>query len=128
MTLVRSPADGRRALEAARLTGDVPVLRSPPAAAATLGIGWWQALVSGLRAEFPQVAFQAVLDCGTAPGLALAALHAGIEAVEVAACPRVMESLREISTLTGGCLLLPGEEGPGGGRGGEVTSRQAPPG
>lgn len=73
---IHSLAHGRAALTAARDTGTAVTLLSPPASQA--GIGWWRELVRLLAEDFPEVSFEVVLDCGPAPGLALAAIRAGL--------------------------------------------------
>jgi len=75
--------DQARAVLAAA-NADRPVrLQSPPGAAGQHGIGWGLALTRALATEFPELEFEAVLDCGDAPGLALAALRAGVTRVRV---------------------------------------------
>lgn len=76
-------------------------LRSPAGAAGQYGIGWWLALVKALRDEFGPTAFTAVLDCGAAPGHALAALAAGVEAVGLTAEAEVLEHVRHIAAARG---------------------------
>lgn len=90
--------DARRVLAAA----DAPViLDSPAGAAGWQGVGWWLALVAALRAEFPAVPFEAVLDCGDAPGLALAALRAGARAVRLEADATVLAKVAAIAGQMG---------------------------
>lgn len=72
-----------RAVLAAAHVGRPVRLESPPGAAGQHGIGWWLALTRILAAEFPGHTIEAVLDCGDAPGLALAALRAGVPLVRV---------------------------------------------
>ena len=87
--LIHGVADLRRVLSRAV----PPVLVSAPGAAGYQGIGWWLALLRLARAEFPAVAFEAVLDCGNAPGLALAAIRSGVPAVRVKAPPQALSAL-----------------------------------
>ena len=65
-----------------RLSGSLPgpgvTLLSAPGAAATLGAPWFLAILAAARAAAPGVPHDAVLDCAAAPGLALAALRAGL--------------------------------------------------
>lgn len=83
----------------AALAGSGPViLVGEPGLA---GIGWWRELLTLLRAEYPDRAFEAVLDCGAAPGLALAALRAGIRWIEVEASPDLLAKLQAIAEQTG---------------------------
>lgn len=70
---------------------DRPVrLQSPPGAAGLQGIGWWLALTRAMAAEFPGREIEAALDCGDAPGLALAALRAGVKLVRINGVDREM--------------------------------------
>ncbi|MFO1082635.1 MAG: hypothetical protein U1E23_18670 [Reyranellaceae bacterium] len=70
--------DMRDALLRARQAGLAPTLVSPANAAATYGAGFLAALERRARAEFPDVAFAFVVDCGDAPGHALACLRSGL--------------------------------------------------
>lgn len=63
------------------------------------GIGWWREVLNILESEHPGV--DAVLDCGPAPGLALAALRAGIRRVAVRAEPDVLAKLQAIAKVLG---------------------------
>ncbi|MGE4221125.1 MAG: hypothetical protein AB7G39_16895 [Alphaproteobacteria bacterium] len=56
-------------------------LVSAPAAAGAAGAGWFRALLDLAARAYPGVAFEGVLDCYDAPGLALGALQIGIHAV-----------------------------------------------
>lgn len=89
---------GRAALAAA--SGRPVELVSPPGAALFHGVGWWKALAAILRAEFPDASFTARLDCGPAPGLALAALRVGVTHVAVDAPPDVLARLRAMGLDT----------------------------
>lgn len=121
MTVVHSLTEARAVLSAGRDGGGVVTLESPAAAAGYQGIGWWRALVAALAAEFPHQPFDTVLDCGGAPGHALAALRAGVTTVAVDAPPETLAALQEIAAALGGRLikksLLPAEGQPEGGAG-----------
>ncbi|WP_431280817.1 hypothetical protein ACQW02_15520 [Humitalea sp. 24SJ18S-53] len=56
----------------------VPLLLSPPGAAAWLGPHGWAALIAEAAARVPGVAHRHALDCAAAPGHALAGLRAGL--------------------------------------------------
>ncbi len=78
----------RIALEAAAAAGADVELWSPPGAAGDLGVGYWAALdraVAGLAASALADSGRAstVLDCGAAPGHALAALREGLRTLHV---------------------------------------------
>lgn len=89
--------DVTQARTALALPGPVTLVGEVGAA----GIGWWREMVKLLRAEFPQREFHAVLDCGPAPGLALAALRAGIDRLEMIAEPDVLAKLQAIAEQMG---------------------------
>lgn len=97
--------DARAVLRAAK-PGETVRLRSALGAAGHQGIGWWQALVGALAEEFPDTPFTAELDCGDSPGLALAALTAGVAAVRVHALrDDVRHRLEDIARQCGAELL-----------------------
>lgn len=78
---VTSLLQAKAALAAAESL-DVPVtLLSAPDAAASVGPGWFDALVAQARVAYPTVRMNAVLDCGDAPGYALSALRHGFKIV-----------------------------------------------
>ena len=92
---IHSLAEGRAAIKA---TAETAVcLESPAAAAGFQGIAWWQALLASLAEEFPDRRITGVLDCGNAPGHALAALRAGLGCVRVQAPPEALTSLTHIA-------------------------------
>ena len=74
---VHDADEARAAVAAAARDGVCVTLVSAPAAAASGGPKWFEALVDAARHDLPHVAVDAVLDCGTRPGDALAALTAG---------------------------------------------------
>ncbi len=89
VVVVHGRADAVRVLTLGR-----PVcLLSAAGAARAGGVLWWRALMALAQAERPDTAMIDVLDCGAAPGLAMAALRAGqlrlVLAEDVAAWPRV---------------------------------------
>ena len=83
-TVVRDWRQMQAVLMAARDSGNVPVLLTPENAAATYGAGYLAALQNRGRADFPDVAFTLVVDCGDTPGYALACLRAGIARISMA--------------------------------------------
>ncbi len=72
------------ALLAARAAGASPVLLTPENAASTYGAGYLGALQARALKEFPDVAFTLIVDCGNAPGYALACLRAGVRTISMA--------------------------------------------
>ena len=81
--LVRDWLQVKAALTAARDSGEAPTLVTPENAAAVYGAGYLAALQERARREFPDVAFTLVVDCGQAPGYALACLRAGVRSISM---------------------------------------------
>ncbi|CCG41292.1 hypothetical protein [Magnetospirillum molischianum] len=104
---VGSLAEARAALATARVVGWALCLESPAAAAGWHGIGWWHGVVEQIIAEADDVRVEAVLDCGTAPGLALAALRAGCRAVRLESGPAATAAVTAIAAELGGKVLPP---------------------
>jgi fructose/tagatose bisphosphate aldolase len=71
------------ALQSARAEGSSPTLVTPEDAASFYGAGYLAALQERAREEFPDVAFTLVVDCGDAPGYALACLRAGVKTISM---------------------------------------------
>jgi hypothetical protein len=81
--LVRDWRQMRTVLDAARAAGSAPTLVTPEHAASTYGAGYLAALQDRARQEFPDVAFALIVDCGDAPGHALACLRAGVKRISM---------------------------------------------
>jgi hypothetical protein len=81
--LVRDWRETEAALLKARSEGTAPTLVTPEDAAAFYGAGYLAALAERARKEFPDVAFTLVVDCGDAPGYALACLRAGVKLISM---------------------------------------------
>src|SRR6185369_11985597 len=81
--LVRDWRTTEAALQVARADGTAPTLVTPEDAAAFYGAGYLAALQDRAREEFPDVAFTLVVDCGDAPGWALACLRAGVKRISM---------------------------------------------
>lgn len=107
--VIHSLDQARDALAVANTEQPVSLI-SPPGAAGLQGIGWWQALSWILGAEFPQLKVETILDCGDSPGLALAAIRAGIPVVQVSdVSPPVLVSLKDIGRQAGVRVISPGK-------------------
>ena len=102
MTVVHSLQQARAAVA---VSADPVLLESPPAATASLGIGWWRELLSAITAEFPDRTITGVLDCGEFPGHALAAIAAGVRRVRLSAAPEVLEKVADIARQAGAELV-----------------------
>jgi hypothetical protein len=83
LILVRDWRQTKAALEAARAGGASPTLVTPHGAASFYGAGYLAALQDRARKEFPDVSFTLVVDCGDAPGHALACLRAGVKVISM---------------------------------------------
>lgn len=81
--VVRDWRQTEAALLAARANGTTPVLLTPEDAASRCGAGYLGALQTRARREFPDVAFTLIVDCGDAPGYALACLRAGVTRISM---------------------------------------------
>ena len=71
------------ALQAARERQTSPVLVTPEGAASFYGAGYLGALQERAEKEFPDVAFELIVDCGDAPGHALACLRSGVKRISM---------------------------------------------
>ncbi|MCW3477425.1 hypothetical protein [Limobrevibacterium gyesilva] len=81
-------------------------LLSAPGAALYAGCGWWRALVAAARMEFPGTQGTDLLDCGDAPGRAMAALRIGQRGLILdPACPAFPAVAAAAGTL--GATVLP---------------------
>ncbi len=98
--VVHSLAQAEAAVAVAAELGVDVTLVSPPAAAGYLGPAWWLALLAqaGVGSE------AAVLDCGDAPGHALAAMRAGVRRLRVEAAADVLARLGGIAAARGARL------------------------
>ena len=76
------------------------LLVSPPAL--SVGVGWWREVLKAADCE-------GVLDCGPSPGLALAALRAGIRHVWLDADPSTLAKIAAIAQQVGGRAELRGK-------------------
>jgi fructose/tagatose bisphosphate aldolase len=86
----------RIALAAARAAGRPITLLSAPAAASAVGPAWFATLIRTVRAEFPEIAVEAILDCDRAAGRAMAALQAGFNGVVFTGSEAVLLKLADI--------------------------------
>ena len=94
---VISPAQAAAALSAAAATGHPVTLLSAADAAASVGPAWFAAMIDDAAATYPDVRITALLDCGDAPGHALAALRLGFRSIcfHGAALDRVRDIARQ---------------------------------
>ncbi len=76
---VISLAQAEAALSAAESMDVGVLLISAPDAAGNVGPGWFDALVVLASSSFPAARYEVLLDCGNAPGDAMAALRHGFK-------------------------------------------------
>lgn len=82
------------------------ILVSAEAAAGYAGCLWWRELMAVARAAYPATVARDLLDCGAAPGLAMAALRAGQRALVLdPACPAYATVASAAGLL--GAIVLP---------------------
>ena len=81
--LVRDWRSTEEALQKARAAGTSPILVTPEGAASFYGAGYLGALQERAETEFPDVAFELIVDCGDAPGHALACLRSGVKRISM---------------------------------------------
>ena len=81
--MVRDWRQTEAALQTAREDKTSPVLITPEGAASFYGAGYLGALQERAEKEFPDVDFKLIVDCGDAPGHALACLRAGVKLISM---------------------------------------------
>jgi hypothetical protein len=86
----------RIALAAARAAGRPITLLSAPAAASAVGPAWFATQIRTVRAEFPEIAVEAILDCDRAAGRAMAALQAGFNGIVFTGSEAVLFKLADL--------------------------------
>lgn len=100
--VVHGLAEARAALR----PGFPVVLLSAPAAAGYAGCLWWRELIAAARAAHPATPALDILDCGAAPGHAMAALRVGQRLLVLdPACPAYPRVAAAAATL--GAHVLP---------------------
>jgi hypothetical protein len=103
--IVHSLAQARAALTAAAALGKEVTLASAPGAGGYAGPGWFKALTDEAMRTVPSARCAVVLDCGAAPGMALAALRLGLQRVHFTGGA---EAARRLAAL--GATLDSGDE------------------
>lgn len=103
--VVHGIAHVRAALAAARETGCAIRLVSAPSAAGYAGGAWFAALERSGRRAFPDVDATFILDCGDAPGWALAAIRAGVRHIRLSGNRRARDSVAAIAAASGARIV-----------------------
>ena len=102
--IVHSLAHAEAALRAARERGVPIILESPRDAARFWGAPYFLALIAQAHAAVPEARFEAVLDCGTAPGLAMEALRRGVRIVRLRDSNEMMARVADMAHRVGARL------------------------
>ncbi len=108
--IIHSLEHARAALAAAERTGAPIAVYSAEGAGAYAGAAWFLAVIAAARADHPRAAVEAVLDCGAAPGIALAALRAGCRAIVLRGEPALLRKIAAIAAASS-ARLDPGPSG-----------------
>ncbi len=94
----------RAALGAAAELGVAVTLLSPPGAAGYAGIGYFHKTIELASADYPTVAFSAILDCSAEAGTVLAAFRRGVKCVRFHGAATVAAKLAAIGAQSGATL------------------------
>lgn len=97
-------ADARVACRAVRDAGNKITLWSAPDAAAITGPAWFAEILKAMRAEFPELKIDGILDCGEFPGYALAALRQGIDHICFRGTAAQRRKIAALAAARGACL------------------------
>ena len=103
--VVHSLDDARIALAAAAAVARPVRLFSAPAAAGYAGAGWFAQVTALASADFPQVQFEAVLDCGDGAGLVMAALREGLKTLRFTGPEAIAAKLSDMARASGARLI-----------------------
>ena len=103
--VVHDLEQAKAALKAARERGLCVLLVSAPNAARALGPAVWREMTVGADKAEPGALAAALLDCGDDPGLALAALRAGVKAVRTGAAPEVRAKIADMAGQMGATIV-----------------------
>jgi hypothetical protein len=99
--MVHSLPQAEAALRAAAGCGAAVIIESPPDAARFWGAPYFAKLIAAARVAAPDAVCEAVLDCGTAPGLALEALRRGVKTVRLRGTKAVVRRVADIAGQMG---------------------------
>ena len=99
--VVHSLDHARAALAAAVALDRAVTLASAAGAGLYAGPNWFKALSEEAAVEFPAARCDSVVDCGAAPGIALAALQLGLKRVHFTGGAGALRRLQSIATQLG---------------------------
>ncbi|MBB43667.1 MAG: hypothetical protein CMM44_07880 [Rhodospirillaceae bacterium] len=95
--VIHGIGDARAVCRAAVGYGHNATIWSARGASAHMGPLWFLELSYQINMEFPELTLQAVLDCGAAPGDALAAIRSGVKAIALTANSSVENKIQQIA-------------------------------
>ncbi len=107
--MVHELAHAVAALAAAKRHGAPVLIVSAPGAVRSGGAGWWRELVAQARAKVPGTDAESLLDCADEPGMALAAIREGVEAVALSGDEDMLRRVGDIARQSGVTLCGPVE-------------------
>ncbi|MBM3733563.1 MAG: hypothetical protein FJW24_08910 [Acidimicrobiia bacterium] len=99
--VVHDLGQAKAALRATREAGTRALLVSAPGAAQTLGPAVWRKMMTEAARAEPGAMFEAILDCGSDPGIALGALREGVKAIVLKAPADVFAKVADIARQSG---------------------------
>ncbi|MBM3580584.1 MAG: hypothetical protein FJX37_01280 [Alphaproteobacteria bacterium] len=102
--VVHDLGQAKAALRAAREQGMRLILVSAPGAARTLGPAVWREMMAEAARAEPSAMFEAILDCGSDPGIALGALREGVKAIVLKAPADVFAKVADIARQSGATI------------------------
>ena len=105
--MIHELAHAVAALEAAHRYGTPVTLVSAPGAVRTGGAGWWRELIEQARGQVPDADSRSLLDCANEPGMALAAIREGVEAVTITGNADMLRRVGDIARQSGVALHTP---------------------
>ena len=93
------------ALTAAQAHNRPITILSAMGAVRSAGAGWWRELVTQAGANVPDQAAEWILDCGDEPGMALAALREGVQAIALDAGEPIWSRVAQIAVQRDASVL-----------------------
>ena len=93
--------DAMRTCAVANELGVAVTLISASAAVLSMGPAWFRNITRDVEQTYPDLDFEAVLDCGDAAGYALAALRAGVKTIRFFGNAAASEKIRDIAEMYG---------------------------
>jgi len=97
--------DARLACRAAKEAGAALEIWSLRSGAASMGPLWFQEMMRLVESEFPGLDVRGILDCGDAPGHALAALRQGLPLIAFSGPAAVRRKIVAIAKQTNAALV-----------------------